>query len=83
MDEISILITQKNHREVIPVGDIKSITEEKIKETVPINLLIGGSPCTDTSCAKENRKGLEGNFTIFEFVSQNACFTNISCSIES
>lgn len=61
LDPISQLISQKNHEEIIPLGDITKIKEEDIKRIVPINLLIGGSPCTDLSIAKVDRQGLNGN----------------------
>lgn len=55
IEKNAIKISQKNHPDIIQLGDVKSITG------LPhIDLLIGGSPCTDLSIAKKGRKGLEG-----------------------
>ena len=58
IDKNAMLISTKNWKKNIPLGDVKTITKEKI--TKPIDLLIGGSPCQDLSIAKKGRKGLEG-----------------------
>ena len=44
--------------EIIRLGDVRGITEEKIKEISPIDLLIGGSPCNDLSLVNPMRLGL-------------------------
>lgn len=55
IEKNAIKISQKNHPDIIQLGDVKSITG------LPhIDLLIGGSPCQDLSIAKRDRKGLEG-----------------------
>ena len=56
VDKHAIKISQKNHPSIIHLGDVREI--QSIDE--PIGLLIGGSPCTDLSIAKKDRKGLEG-----------------------
>ncbi|XP_043253455.1 DNA (cytosine-5)-methyltransferase 3B-like [Colletes gigas] len=43
---------------IVHLGDVMDITREKIKEMVPIDLLIGGSPCNDLSLANPARLGL-------------------------
>ncbi|XP_078049551.1 DNA methyltransferase 3 isoform X2 [Augochlora pura] len=43
---------------IIHLGDVRHITKEKIKEMIPIDLLIGGSPCNDLSLANPARLGL-------------------------
>lgn len=56
IEKNAIKISQKNHPDIIQLGDVKSITG------LPrVDLLIGGSPCQDLSIAKKNRKGLEGD----------------------
>lgn len=59
IDPNAIKVAQKNHPTTVQLGDVKSIKEGTIKE--PIDLLIGGSPCTDLSIGKKGRKGLEGD----------------------
>lgn len=59
IDKNAIAVAQKNFPDTIQIGDVKLITKDTIK--VPIDLLIGGSPCTDLSIGKKERKGLEGN----------------------
>lgn len=50
------------------LGDVKNITEEKIHQILPIDLLIGGSPCNDLSLVNPKRRGLHGNdFTYLFF----------------
>lgn len=69
IDIVSKLIAAKNHgNDIINVGDIENITEEKIMEMCPIHLLIGGSPCQDLSIAKQNREGLQGLSNKFSFL---------------
>lgn len=60
----AIKISQKNYPNIIQLGDITKITEEMLQSIMPIDLLIGGSPCQDLSNYKYDRgdvKGLEGS----------------------
>ncbi|KAK2588190.1 hypothetical protein KPH14_004229 [Odynerus spinipes] len=43
---------------IIYLGDVRGITERKIKEIAPIDLLMGGSPCNDLSLVNPGRLGL-------------------------
>jgi DNA-cytosine methyltransferase len=54
----AIKVAHKNFPDTIHLGDVKTITKANIP--VAVDLLIGGSPCTDLSIAKKGRKGLEG-----------------------
>lgn len=65
IDRYAIQISKTNHPEIIHQGDVRTLTEP-----IPCDLLIGGSPCTDLSLAKQNRKGLEGEKSklFFEYV---------------
>jgi len=59
----AIKISKKNYPQIIQIGDITKITEEMLDEIMPIDLVIGGSPCQDLSVYKFDRgdaKGLEG-----------------------
>ena len=56
VDPKAIQITQKHWPETIQLGDVREVH-------IPagqIDLLIGGSPCTDLSIAKAGRQGLDG-----------------------
>lgn len=63
IDKNSIKITSKNYPNTIQLGDITKITEKMLDEIMPIDLIIGGSPCQDLSVYKFDRgkvSGLEG-----------------------
>ncbi len=62
VDKYAIEVSQRNHPEIIQVGDVKELTIDKLGMGFDdrIDLLIGGSPCQDLSIAKANRKGLDG-----------------------
>jgi DNA (cytosine-5)-methyltransferase 3A len=55
IDKYAIMISKKNHPTIDHKGNVKDL-----KEAVECDILIGGSPCTDLSVAKKDRKGLEG-----------------------
>lgn len=60
----AIKISQKNYPDIIQMGDITELTEEKLRNIMPIDLIIGGSPCQDLSNYKYDRgevKGLNGS----------------------
>jgi DNA (cytosine-5)-methyltransferase 3A len=56
IDKNAIKVSDKNYPDIIRVGSVVGLEVEG-----QIDLLIGGSPCTDLSIAKKDRKGLEGN----------------------
>lgn len=60
----SIRIAQKNHPDIIQLGNVLDLTKEKIKSLGKIDILLGGSPCENlTICAidrPEVSNGLEG-----------------------
>lgn len=58
IDKYAISITQKNYPNTISLGDVTKIDFTQYEGK--IDLLIGGSPCTNLSIAG-NRKGLEGD----------------------
>lgn len=63
IDKNAIKISSKNYPDIIQLGDITKITEDDLKKIMPIDLIIGGSPCQDLSIYKFDRgqvKGLEG-----------------------
>jgi len=56
IDKNAIKISQKNYPDIKHIGSVVDI------QYIPdIDLLCGGSPCTDLSIAKKDRKGLEGD----------------------
>ena len=60
IDKNAIKISNKNYPDIIQLGDITQLTEEKLKEIMPIDLLIGGSPCQDLSVYKFDRGDVSG-----------------------
>lgn len=56
IDKNAIKVSSKNYPDIVQLGSVLELTPPK-----DIDLLIGGSPCTDLSIAKKDRKGLEGN----------------------
>ena len=58
IDKYAIAITQNNYPNTIQLGDVEKVDFTKFEGK--IDLLIGGSPCTNLSIAG-NRKGLEGD----------------------
>ncbi|XP_071164263.1 putative leucine-rich repeat-containing protein DDB_G0290503 isoform X2 [Mytilus edulis] len=58
IDQDSLLVTSFHYGDTVtPIGDVTKLTEEKLKEISPIDLVIGGSPCNDLSLANPVRKG--------------------------
>lgn len=62
IDEYAMKISKKNYPNIIQLGDIRNITEEVLNSIMPIDMIIGGSPCQDLSSTKQDRerKGLKG-----------------------
>ena len=64
INEKSIFITQKNYPDTTQIGDITKLTNEDLDGLGQIDLLIGGSPCTNLSRTVINNighnQGLEG-----------------------
>ena len=58
IDKYAIQVTQKNYPNTIQLGDVEKIDFTQFEGK--IDLLIGGSPCTNLSICG-NRKGLEGD----------------------
>lgn len=59
IDKYAIKVSQSKHPDIIrPVNDVRELIGTMLPE---IDLLIGGSPCTDLSIAKKNREGLKGS----------------------
>jgi DNA (cytosine-5)-methyltransferase 3A len=59
IDKYATKVSQSRHPDIIrPVNDVRELTASMLPE---IDLLIGGSPCTDLSIAKKNREGLKGS----------------------
>jgi site-specific DNA-cytosine methylase len=64
IDQYAIKVTRKNFTSTIHIGDIKNV-----KGYQGIDLLLAGSPCTDLSRLKTDRKNFEGEQSslIFDF----------------
>ena len=59
IEQSAIDVTQRNFPNTIQLGDVTKIDEEILKTLPKIDMLIGGSPCTNLS-RNGNGKGLEG-----------------------
>jgi len=59
IDSYAIAIAEKNHNNIIQVGDIKNWREWDIPWH-EIDLIIAGTPCQDLSIANNNATGLSG-----------------------
>jgi DNA (cytosine-5)-methyltransferase 3A len=71
IEKNAIKVSEKNYPDIIRVGSVVGLEVEG-----QVDLLIGGSPCTDLSIAKKDRKGLEGDKSclFWEFVRiKNEC----------
>lgn len=55
IDKHAIKVSQTNYPTIVHLGDVRAV-----KDVGHIDLLIGGSPCTDLSIAKKGRQGLAG-----------------------
>ena len=47
VDKDAIKISEHNYKDIIHIGDVRDIDNDKLKDLGPIDLLIGGSPCTN------------------------------------
>ena len=56
IDKYAIQVSKKNYPDITQLGDVT-----KVKDVSGVYLLCGGSPCTDLSIAKKDRKGLKGD----------------------
>ena len=56
IDKNAIKVSSKNYPDIIQLGSVVGLTPPE-----NIDLLIGGSPYTDLSIAKKDRRGLEGD----------------------
>jgi DNA (cytosine-5)-methyltransferase 3A len=55
IDKYAIKVSHKNYPDIKRLGDVRTV------EYIPdLDLLCGGSPCTDLSISKKNREGLDG-----------------------
>jgi DNA-cytosine methyltransferase len=66
IDHKAICVSRRNWPNVIQLGDVR-----KLKlPSLPIDLLIGGSPCQDLSISRIGRQGLQGpqSSLFFEYV---------------
>ena len=55
IDKYAIQISRKNYPDIFHIGDVTTV-----QGLMPVDILIGGSPCQDLSIAKRGRKGLDG-----------------------
>lgn len=60
IEESAIKVTQFNYPNTIQLGDITKITDEQLDAIMPIDIVIGGSPCQDLSNYKYDRGDVTG-----------------------
>ena len=60
IDEYAMKISNKNYPEIIQLGDIRNVSEEILDSIMPIDMIIGGSPCQDLSNYKYDRGEVTG-----------------------
>ena len=60
IDEYAMKISNKNYPEIIQLGDIRDVSEEVLDSIMPIDMVIGGSPCQDLSNYKYDRGEVTG-----------------------
>lgn len=60
IDEYAMKISNKNYPEIIQLGDVRNVTEEILDSIMPIDIIIGGSPCQDLSNYKYDRGEVTG-----------------------
>lgn len=59
IDPDAEMVSSAHHgQEIERLGDVRSISEDKMRKILPIDLLIGGSPCNDLSLVNPLRLGL-------------------------
>ncbi|XP_050394662.2 DNA (cytosine-5)-methyltransferase 3A [Patella vulgata] len=72
IDQDAIMVTSVHHGDQVKqIGDVTSINENMISKLLPVDLLIGGSPCNDLSIANPDKKGFDFGGTgilFFDFV---------------
>lgn len=56
--EDAIKVSDANYPKISRLGAVEHV---KLQGRLPVDLLIGGSPCTDLSRANKSRKGLQGD----------------------
>lgn len=62
IDPEALLLTKFHYGDEIKhIGSVTDIDIEKLKQIGPINLLIGGSPCSDLTNLNYRKKGIYGN----------------------
>lgn len=67
IDRFAIKIALKNHPDIVEMGDITSLSDEKLASLGEIDLICAGFPCTSLSiAARQKESGLEkGQSTLF------------------
>ena len=60
IEQSSIDICMRHYPNTIQLGDVTKLDEKELKKLPKMDILIGGSPCTNLS-RQGNNKGLQGN----------------------
>lgn len=66
VDKYTINVSKLNHGDTTEhVGDIKTLSPQKLSGLGPIDLLLGGSPHADLSLVNSSCKGLYSMWVLF------------------
>lgn len=60
IDTYAMKISNKNYPDIIQLGDIRNISQTILDSIMPIDIIIGGSPCQDLSNYKYDRGEVTG-----------------------
>jgi site-specific DNA-cytosine methylase len=60
----AILVSKVHYGNIKHIGPVEGLSKEKLISLGRIDLLIGGSPCTELSLANPARKGLYGMYVL-------------------
>lgn len=62
IDKDALFLTKSHYsNNIIQLGSVVGINDKILEKIGPINLLIGGSPCSDLSNINYRKKGLYSN----------------------
>ena len=72
VEEFAQDLLHANHRHdvhIVDLGDIRTLTYDRLRTLGDIHLVVGGSPCNDLAVTKREREGLDGSSSMlfFEF----------------
>lgn len=65
IDKDALMLTRYHFSDgITQLGSVTEITNETLDKIGPINLLFGGSPCSDLSSVNYRKRGIFGNYKL-------------------